>query len=115
VLGMACRERPTRVVSQTLGVANGGQALAPHRVALILNREQGNGGAIEALHVALTKLCEGLVGSPLQSVVEVVAPSRHAWVRGVSRDVHIDPAASTPELTVRVTTVGGSPHVAKAV
>jgi hypothetical protein len=65
VLGIACRERPTRVVSQTLGVVNGGQALTPRCVALISNGEQGNGGAIEAWQVVLTKLREGLVGSPL--------------------------------------------------
>jgi hypothetical protein len=70
--------------------------------------------------VALTKLHEGLVGSPLQSVIELVAPShgepsRHAWVGGVSRDVHVDLASSTPELMVRATTVRGIHHVAKAV
>jgi hypothetical protein len=33
----------------------------------------------------------------------------------VSRDVHLDLTASTPELMVRATTVCGGPHVAKAV
>jgi hypothetical protein len=37
VLGVACRERPTRMVSRKLGVANGGHALTPHRVGLVLN------------------------------------------------------------------------------
>jgi hypothetical protein len=60
------------------------------------------------------------VGSPLQSVIEVVVPScgepsHHARVGGVSRDVHMDLAASTPELMVRATTVRGSPRVAKTV
>jgi hypothetical protein len=90
-----------------LGDANGGQALTPHLVALILDGEQGNDGADEAWQVALTKLCEGLVGSPLQSVIEVVAcsrgePSRHARVGGVSQDVH-------------VAIVRGSPRVAEMV
>jgi hypothetical protein len=120
VLGVACRERPTRVVGRKLGVNNGGHALTPHRVAFILNGEQGNGSVIKARQVALTKLYEGLVGSPLQSVINVIAPShgeasRHARVGGVSWDVHVDLAASTPELTVRATIVHGSPRVAKAV
>jgi hypothetical protein len=33
----------------------------------------------------------------------------------VSRDVHVDLAASTPELTVRAAMVHGSPHVVKTV
>jgi hypothetical protein len=108
------------MVSRTFGVSNGGQALTPHNVALILDREQGNGGANEACQVALTKLCEGLVGTPLQSVIEVIAcsrgePSRHARVRGVSRDVHVDLTVPTHELTVRAATICGGPHVAKAV
>jgi hypothetical protein len=58
------------------------------------------------------------MGSPLQSVVEVVAdshgePGRHARVRGVSQDVHVDLTASTPELMVWVATVRGSPRMAK--
>jgi hypothetical protein len=70
--------------------------------------------------VALTELREGLVGRPLQGVVEVVAggrgePGRHARVRRVSRDVHVDLAASTPELTVWAPTVRGSPRVAETV
>jgi hypothetical protein len=120
VLGIACRERPPRVVCRTLGVAHSGQALTPRRVALVMNREQGNGGAGKAQQVALTELHEGLVGSPLQGVVEVVAGGhgelgRHAWVRKVSRDVHVDLATFTPKLTVRVTTVHESPRVAKTV
>jgi hypothetical protein len=70
--------------------------------------------------VALTELCEGLVGSPLQSVIEVVAssrgkPSRHSRVSGVSRNVNMDLAAPQPELTVRMATVCRNSRVAKAV
>jgi hypothetical protein len=120
VLGVACRERPTCMVDQKLGVANGGHTLTPHRVALVLNDEQGDGGAVEDRQVALIELHEGLVGSLLQSVIEVVAPSRgepshHGWEGGVSRDVHIDLAASMPQLTVWTTAVHRSPHVAKMV
>jgi hypothetical protein len=54
---------------------------------------------------------EGLVGNPLQSVIEGIAPSRdepsrHGWVSGVSRDVHMGLAAPKPELTVWSTMVG---------
>jgi hypothetical protein len=68
----------------------------------------------------LTELCESLVDSPLQGVVEVVAggrcePGRHARVGRVSRDVHVNLTALTSELTVWVTTVHGSPCVAKTV
>jgi hypothetical protein len=49
------------VVHRTLGVAHSGQALTPNRVALILNRKQGNGSAGKAQQVALTELREGLV------------------------------------------------------
>jgi hypothetical protein len=120
MLGVACRERPTRVVSWKLGVTNDGHMLTPHCVALILNMEQGNGSVIKDRQVALTELREGLVGSPLQSVIKVVAPSRgepsrHGRVSGVSRDVHIDLAGPKPELTRWVTMVHGGPHVAKAV
>jgi zinc transporter ZupT len=120
MLGVACHKCPTRVVSRTLGVANGSQALTPHRVALVPNGEQGNGGAVEAQQVALKKLCESLVGSPLHSVVEVVTPSHgepshHAQDGGVSRDVHVDLVASMPELTVWVTMVRGISRVAKVV
>jgi hypothetical protein len=112
VLGVACRERPTRVVSRTLGGANGGQVLTPRCIALIPDGEQGNNSAIEVQQVALTKLHEGLVGRPVQSVIKVVArsrgePSYHAWVEGVSKDVLVDLAASTPKLMVQATTVGG--------
>jgi hypothetical protein len=70
--------------------------------------------------VALTELHEGLVGNPLQGVVEVIAGGRgelgrHARVRRVSRDVHVDLTVSTPELTVCAATVRGSPRVAKMV
>jgi hypothetical protein len=56
---------PTRMVGQKLGVADGGHALTPHRVALVLNGEQGNSGVTKNWQVTLTELCEGLVGSPL--------------------------------------------------
>jgi hypothetical protein len=70
--------------------------------------------------VALTELREGLVGSYLQSVVEVVTPrrgksSRHGRVGGVSRNVHMDLTAPQPELTVRTAMIHGEPHVAEAV
>jgi hypothetical protein len=39
VLGVACGMRPTRMVGQTLGVADGGHALTLDRFALIPNRE----------------------------------------------------------------------------
>jgi hypothetical protein len=108
VLGVACGKRPTRMVGRKLGVTDGGHALTPHRVALISNREQGNGDVTENRQVALTELREGLVGSPLQSVVEVVTlsrgkPSLQGRVSGVSQNVHMDLAAPQPELTVRTT------------
>jgi hypothetical protein len=70
--------------------------------------------------VALTKLCEGLVGSPLDSVIKVIArslgePSCHARLRGVIQDVHVDLVACMPELTVQATMVRGTPRVAKVV
>jgi hypothetical protein len=108
------------MVGRKLGVTDGGHALAPHRVALVPNGEQGKGGVTENWQVALTELREGLVGSPLQSVVEVVTPSRgkpsrRGWVGGVSRNVHMDLATPQPKLTVRVATVHRKPRVAKAV
>jgi hypothetical protein len=70
--------------------------------------------------VALIELREGLVGNPLQGVIEVVAggrgePGCHARVRRVGRDVHVDLAASTPELTVWAAMVCGSLCVTKTV
>jgi hypothetical protein len=120
VLGVACRERPTRVVSRTLRGTYGNQVLTPCYAALVSNGEQGNSGAVKARQVALTKLHEGLVGSPLQSVIEVVArscdePNSHARVRRVSWDIHMDLATSMPELTVQEATVCGSRCVVKAV
>jgi hypothetical protein len=47
MLGVACREHPTHVVGRKLGVANGGHVLTPHRVALIPNGEQSDGGVTE--------------------------------------------------------------------
>jgi hypothetical protein len=47
MVGVACHERPTRVVGRKLGVANGSHMLTPHHVALILNGEQGNGCVTE--------------------------------------------------------------------
>jgi hypothetical protein len=94
--------------------------LTPHYVALVLNGEQGDGGVFKDWKVALTELHEGLVGSPLQSVIEVIAtshgePSCHGRVSGVSWSVYMDLAAPMPELTVWATTICGSRHVAKMV
>jgi hypothetical protein len=75
VLGVACRECPTCMVGRNLGVTNGSHALTPHRVAVILVGEQGDGGVTEDRQVVLTELHDGLVGSPLQSVIEVIASS----------------------------------------
>jgi hypothetical protein len=120
VLGVAYGKHPTRMVGQKLGVADGDHALTPHRVALIPNGEQGNGGVIENWQVALTELREGLVGSPLHSVIEVITPSRgkpscHGRIGGVSQNVHMDLAAPQPELMARAAMARGEPHVAKAV
>jgi hypothetical protein len=120
MLGVACRERPTRMVHQKLGVANGGHALTPHRVVLIPNGEQGDGGVAKNRQMALTELREGLVDNHIQSVTEVIAssrgkPSHHSWVSGVSRNVFMDLTAPQPKLTVWMTTVCGNPRVAKAV
>jgi hypothetical protein len=95
VLGVAGRECPTRMVGRKLGVADGSHEHTPHHVALIPNGEQGNGGVTEDRQVVLTKLREGLVGSPLQSVIEVITPSpgkpsRHGRGGGVSQNVHVD-------------------------
>jgi hypothetical protein len=119
-MGVACRERPPHMIHLMLRVTHSGQALAPCRVALVLDKEQGNGGASKARQVVLTELCDSLVGSPLQGVVKVIADDRgelgrHAQVRRVSRDVHMNLTVSTPELMVWVTTVHGSPRVAKTV
>jgi hypothetical protein len=120
VLGVAFHERPTRMVGQKLGVADGGHVLTPHCVALILNGKQGDGDVAEDRRVALIELREGLVGSPLQSVVEVVTPSRgkpsrHGRVGRVSRNVHMDLAAPQPKLMVRVAMVHRKLCVAKTV
>jgi hypothetical protein len=120
VLGVACREHPTRMVVWKLGVGDSGHALTPYRIALIPDEEQGNGGVVENRLVVLTKLCEGLVGSPLQCVVEVVTPSRgeprrHGRVSGVSWNVHMDLAVPQAELTVKAAAVRGKSRVAEAV
>jgi hypothetical protein len=47
MLGVTCGKRPTRMVGRKLRVANGGHALTPHRVSLVLNGKQGNGGITE--------------------------------------------------------------------
>jgi hypothetical protein len=91
MLGIAGHERPTRMVDQKLRAANGGYAPTPHHNALIPNGEQGDGSVVEDRQVALIELCEGLMGSPLQSVINVVPPSRgkpsrHGRVGGVSRN-----------------------------
>jgi hypothetical protein len=62
----------------------------------------------------------GLVGSPLQSVIEVVTlsrgkPSYHGWIGGVSGNVHMDLVAPKLELTVQAAMVHGKPRVAKTV
>jgi hypothetical protein len=109
VLGVACGKRPTRMVGRKLRVVDGSHALTPHRVTLVLNGEQGNSGVTENRQVALTELCEGLVGSPLQSRGK---SSHYGQVGGVSWDVHVDLAAPQPELMVRVAVICGKPHVA---
>jgi hypothetical protein len=70
--------------------------------------------------VTLTELHEGLVGSPLQSVIEVVTlsrdkPNRHGWIGGVSRNVHMDLVAPELELMVQAAMVHGKSRVAKTV
>jgi hypothetical protein len=115
VLGVACRKYPPHVVSQTLAVVHSDQALTPRHVALVLDGEHG-----KARQVALREFHEGLVGSPLQSVVKVIIgscgePGLHAWVRGVSRDVHVDLTTSTLELTVQAAMVRGNPCVVEMV
>jgi hypothetical protein len=47
VLGVACGKHPTRMVGRKLGVTDGSHVLTPHRVALVLNGEQGNSGVAE--------------------------------------------------------------------
>jgi hypothetical protein len=47
MLGVAGRERPTHMVGRKLWVTNGGHTHTPHRVALILKGEQGDGGVTE--------------------------------------------------------------------
>jgi hypothetical protein len=116
VLGVKC---PTRMVGWKLGVVDGGHTLTPHHIALVPNGEQGNDGVTENRQVMLTELCEGLVGSPFQSVIEVVTPSHgkpshHGRVGRVSRNVHVDLAAPQPELTVWAAAIRGKPHVTKA-
>jgi hypothetical protein len=108
------------MVGQKLGVADGGRTLTPHRIALVLNGKQGNGDVVENWQVTLTELHEGLVGSPLQSVVEIVTssrgkPSRHGRVGGVSRNVHMDLAVPQSELMVWMVTVREKPRVAETV
>jgi hypothetical protein len=63
VVGVACYKRPTRKMGQKLRVTNGGYALTPHRVTLIPNGEQSDGGVTEDRQVVLTELREGLVDS----------------------------------------------------
>jgi hypothetical protein len=70
--------------------------------------------------VALTELHDGPVGSPLQSIIEVVTPSRgkpshHGRVGGVSQNVHMDLAVPQPKLTARVAMVHRKTRVAEAV
>jgi hypothetical protein len=65
VLGVACREHPTRMVGRKLGAVNGSHALTPHCIALVPNGEQGDSDVTEDRQVVLTELRDGLVGSPL--------------------------------------------------
>jgi hypothetical protein len=108
------------MVGRKLGVTHGSHMLTPHRIALVPNEEQGNGGVAENRQVALTELREGLVGSPLQSIVEVVTlnrgkPSHQGRDGGVSRNVHMDLVAPQPELTVWTAMVRGKSRVAETV
>jgi hypothetical protein len=117
---VACRERPTHMMGWKLGVTDGGHVFAPHRVALILDGEQGNSGVAEDQQVVLAELCDGLVGNPLQSVIEVVTlsrgkPCRHGQVGGVSRNVYMDLPVPQSELMVRAATVRGKTRVAEVV
>jgi hypothetical protein len=73
VLGVSCRERLTRIVGRKLGVTDGGHTPTPHRVALILNGKQGNGGVTEDRQVMHTELCEGL-GAALSRVSSRSSP-----------------------------------------
>jgi hypothetical protein len=77
VLGVACGKRPIRMVGRKLGVTDGGHALTLHRFALVLNGGQGSGGVTKNWQVALTKLCEGLVGSLLHVVFRKYASMSH--------------------------------------
>jgi hypothetical protein len=108
------------MVGRKLEATDGDHALTQHHIALIPNGEQGDGSVTEDRQVALTELCKGLVGSPLQSVVEVVTlsrgkPSHHGWVGAVRQNVHMDLVAPQPKLMVRVAMVRGKPRVAKTV
>jgi hypothetical protein len=75
VLDVAHNERSTHVVGLLCGVTGGGHAPIPSRVALIPKGEQGNRSAY-VLQVALVELREGLVGSPLQRVAQVISRGR---------------------------------------
>jgi hypothetical protein len=70
------------MVGRKLRVTDGGHVRTPHCIALILNGEQGNGGITENRQVVLTELCEGLVGSRLQSVVKSRAMVNQAVMVG---------------------------------
>jgi hypothetical protein len=114
MLGVASREHPPRMVGWKCGVGSGGQVLTPFRVTLVLNGEQGNNSADEARQIVFIELHEDPVGSPLQSVTELVScgghePRHHARVRGVSRDIHVDLTMPMSELTVQAAAVGGAP------
>jgi hypothetical protein len=47
MLDVACGKHPTCMVGRKLGVTDGVHALTPHRVVLIPNGQQGNGGVME--------------------------------------------------------------------
>jgi hypothetical protein len=83
VLGVACHECPPLVVSQMLGVTNGGQALSPRCVALILDRNKAtmvsmrlsrwcSQNSMRALWAALSRVSSRL--SPVAVVNQDVMP-----------------------------------------
>jgi hypothetical protein len=71
VPGIACRKHPTHAVGLACDVASSGQMPTRSWVALVPNGKKGNRSVGGVLQVALTKLREGPVGSPLQHVIEV--------------------------------------------
>jgi hypothetical protein len=118
--GIACHEHPTHVVGLAHGVASGGKALTPSRVAHVPDGEKGNGGTNGVQQVALTELCEGQVDNPLQHVIKVVSrgrsePSCQARVGAVRWDVHVDLTTPMPKLMVQMALVRRGPSEAETV